>query len=85
MVDDDVKRSVNRGLKTLCLALGKIDDGEIEGDFGLGDSLESDLDISSSSEEYEELKRPPEKKEQRQLSSIEQLDPDGLPNQSEML
>ena len=84
MVDDDVKRSVNQGLKTLCLALGKIDDGEIEGDFGLGDSLESELDISSSSEEYEELKRPTEKNKQRQLSSIEQLNPDSLPNQSEM-
>ena len=49
MVKHDVKRSINSGLKTLCLALGKIDDGEIEGDFGLGDSLTSELELSDSS------------------------------------
>ena len=49
VVDLDVKRSINSGLKTLCSALGKMDDGEIEGDFGLGDSLTSELELSDSS------------------------------------
>ena len=70
MADNDVKRSVHSGLKTLCLALGKIDDGEIEGDFGLGDSLESDLEISESSEEFEEVKQTTVKMEQIKSHSV---------------
>ena len=63
MADNDVKKSINSGLKTLCMALGKIDDGEIEGDFGLGDSLESELELSDSSKEFEESKKPTVKME----------------------
>ena len=71
MADNDVKRSVHSGLKTLCLALGKIDDGEIEGDFGLGDSLESQLEISESSEEFEELKQTTVKVEEIKSSTVQ--------------
>ena len=72
MEDDEVKKSIHSGLKTLCFALGKIDDGEFEGNFGLGDSLESELELSDSSQiEFVEPKPPTMKMNQFGFSKVQ--------------